>query len=135
MVTVLKHETLFLRVEDDIVRARQRVRQWAVQTGFTVVEQTKLVTAVSELARNTVVHGGGGQALMEEVKNSHQHGIRLTFTDCGPGIPDLALAMRDGYTSAKGLGLGLGGAKRLVSEFDIISTSGQGTTVRIVKWK
>jgi serine/threonine-protein kinase RsbT len=135
MVIVLKRETLFLGAEDDIVRARQYVRQWAMQVGFTLIEQTKLVTAVSELARNTVVHGGGGQALLEEVDGRNRRGIRLTFTDRGPGIPDLALAMRDGYTSAKGLGLGLGGAKRLVSEFDIVSTSGQGTTVRIVKWK
>ena len=135
MVIVLKRETLFLGAEDDIVRARQYVRQWAMQVGFTLIEQTKLVTAVSELARNTVVHGGGGQALLEEVDGRNRRGIRLTFTDRGPGISDLALAMRDGYTSGKGLGLGLGGAKRLVNEFDIVSTPGQGTTVRIVKWK
>ncbi|HKA56328.1 MAG TPA: anti-sigma regulatory factor [Candidatus Binatia bacterium] len=134
-MAVLKTETLSLRSEDDIVRTRQIARQWAVQMGFSLVDQTKLVTAASELARNTVTHGGGGEVILEALNDSNRRGLRLTFADRGPGIADVALAMRDGYTTGTGMGLGLGGAKRLVNEFDITSRPGEGTRVSITKWK
>jgi serine/threonine-protein kinase RsbT len=134
-MAVLKTETLALRSEDDIVRTRQIARQWAVQMGFSLVDQTKLVTAASELARNTVTHGGGGEVILEALNDSNRRGLRLTFADRGPGIADVALAMRDGYTSGTGMGLGLGGAKRLVNEFDLTSRPGEGTRVSITKWK
>lgn len=119
----------------DVVLVRQRVRQLAVDMKFSLVDQTKLVTAVSELARNTLNYGGGGIAVIECLEESQRRGLRLTFTDQGPGIPDLELALQDGYTTGGGLGMGLSGAKRLVSEFNIVSTVGEGTTVTITKWK
>lgn len=119
----------------DVVLVRQRVRQLAVDMKFSLVDQTKLVTAVSELARNTLDYGGGGTVAIEPVEESQRRGLRLTFMDQGPGIPDIELALQDGYTTGNGLGMGLSGAKRLVSEFDIISTVGKGTTVTITKWK
>ena len=134
-MAVLKTETLPLRSTDDIVHARQVARQWAVQMGFSLVDQTKLVTAASELARNTVTYGGGGEVILEALNDSNRRGVRLTFTDQGPGIPDIALALKDGYTTGAGMGLGLGGAKRLVNEFDIVSHAGEGTRVSITKWK
>ena len=134
-MTVLKTETLPLRSPDDIVHVRQIARQWAVQMGLGLVDQTKLVTAASELARNTVIYGGGGEVILEALNDSSRRGVRLTFTDQGPGIPDIALALKDGYTTGGGMGLGLGGAKRLVNEFDIVSHSGEGTRVSITKWK
>jgi serine/threonine-protein kinase RsbT len=106
-----------------------------VQLGFNLVDQTKIVTAASELARNTLLHGGGGRASIEVLLDTGGAGLKLTFIDEGPGIPDIALAMRDGYTSKNGMGLGLGGAKRLSNEFEIDSTPGQGTRVAIVRWK
>jgi serine/threonine-protein kinase RsbT len=121
--------------DGDVVAVRQRVRALAVEFGFSLVDQTKIVTAASELARNTVVHGGGGTAEIEVLVEGARRGIRLTFRDHGPGIPDLQAAMRDGFTTGGGLGLGLGGAKRLCNEFDIQSTPGDGTVVRIARWR
>jgi serine/threonine-protein kinase RsbT len=114
---------------------RQVVRERARQQGFSLVEQTKVVTAASELARNTVHYGNGGTVCLESLHQQNRYGLQLTFKDQGPGIPDLALAMQDGFTTGKGLGLGLGGAKRLSNEFEIVSRPGEGTRVRIVKWK
>jgi serine/threonine-protein kinase RsbT len=128
-------ETLPLNSQEDVVRARQVVREWAVKLGFNLVDQTKLVTATSELARNTVIYGGGGTMCLEALANGTHHGLRLTFEDQGPGIPDIELALKDGYTTGGGLGLGLGGAKRLMNEFEINSQPGRGTRVSIAKWK
>ncbi len=128
-------ETLPLRSTEDIVIVRQNVRARAVGLGFSLVDQTKIVTAASELARNTVVHGGGGRASLEIIENGSRRGLRLVFEDEGPGIPDVQKALQDGYSTANGLGLGLGGAKRLSSEFEIASTPGEGTRVSIVRWK
>jgi serine/threonine-protein kinase RsbT len=132
---VRKDESRPLRAEDDVVRARQAVRSWAVEMGFSLVDQTKLVTAASELARNTVVYGGGGSVRMEELEEGARKGLRLTFEDQGPGIPDIERALSDGFTTGGGLGLGLGGARRLVNEFAIHSVPGEGTRVTVVKWK
>ncbi|MGH9350131.1 MAG: anti-sigma regulatory factor [Vicinamibacterales bacterium] len=121
--------------DDDIVKVRQRVRDWAVTLGFSLVDQTKLVTAASELARNTLVHGFGGQMLVESVANETRRGLRLTFEDRGPGIADIQLALRDGFTTGTGLGLGLSGARRLSQDFHIESAPGQGTRVVIARWK
>ncbi|MFE9444574.1 anti-sigma regulatory factor [Streptomyces sp. NPDC006602] len=123
-----------IRSDRDLVWVRQHVRQAAGLLGFGLVEQTKLVTAASELARNTLVHGGGGQLKTEQVTNGHAPGLRLTFSDEGPGIPDLERALSDGYTSGDGLGMGLGGARRLVHEFAVDSTPGVGTKVTVVSW-
>jgi serine/threonine-protein kinase RsbT len=133
-VTVASTEILGLTSEPDVVSVRRRVRELSAQLNFSLVDQTKLVTAASELARNTLIYGGGGQMLVE-VLNDARNGLRLTFEDKGPGIPDIAMALRDGFTSGSGLGLGLGGAKRLVSEFEIASKVGEGTRVTITKWK
>lgn len=130
-----KHETLVLRSSEDILRVRQVVRAWAVEQGFSLLEQTKIVTAASELARNMVDHGGGGQVRLEALNEDNRRGLRLTFEDSGPGIPDLALAMKDGYSTVGGLGLGLGGARRLSSEFEIFSRVGEGTRVTITRWR
>jgi serine/threonine-protein kinase RsbT len=129
-----KHEAVPIVADDDIVRVRQRVRDWAVGLGFSLVDQTKLVTAASELARNTLEHGKGGEVRVEWVENPPRRGLRLVFEDRGPGIPDVELALKEGYTTGGGLGLGLGGAKRLVNEFQIDSTPGQGTRVVAVRW-
>ena len=128
-------ETLALSSHEDVARARQMVRAWAVKLGFNLLDQTKLVTATSELARNTVIYGGGGLMKGEALTNGTRQGLRLTFEDQGPGIPDIDLAMQDGYTSGDGLGYGLGGAKRLVNEFEIFSRPGEGTRISITKWK
>jgi serine/threonine-protein kinase RsbT len=120
---------------DDVVRVRQHVRVAAAANGLSLVDQTKLVTAASELARNTLVHGGGGAARVEVVKSANgRTGIKLHFTDGGPGIPDIDLALRDGWSSGTGLGLGLSGSRRLVDEFELNSKPGEGTTVVVVKW-
>ena len=132
---VIKGETIPVRSSEDVVKVRQRVRAWAVQEGLTLTDQTKIVTAASELARNTVVHGGGGTARLEVVSQNGRRGLRLTLEDQGPGIPDLQLAMRDGYTTGGGLGLGLSGSKRLCHEFDIQSKAGEGTRVIATRWK
>ena len=129
------NETIPVRNSDDVVRARQAVRARAVSAGFSLVDQTKIVTAASEIARNTVDYGGGGTLTIEVLRNGSHRGVRLTFADQGPGIADLGLAMKDGYTTGGGLGLGLSGAKRLSNEFDIRSTRGQGTVVTLARWK
>ena len=128
-------DELPIRSGDDVVRVRQHVRGAAASNGLSLVDQTKLVTAASELARNTLVHGGGGLARVEVVKSSNgRTGVRLHFSDTGPGIADIELALTDGWTSGSGLGLGLSGARRLVDEFELDSKPGAGTTVVVVKW-
>ena len=121
--------------ESDIVRARQAVREQTIRLGFSLVEQTKFVTATSELARNTVMHGGGGRMEMDLLGDGLRKGIRLTFIDEGPGIPDIGLALRDGFTTRGGMGLGLSGARRLVGDFSIDSAAGRGTRVTIARWR
>jgi serine/threonine-protein kinase RsbT len=134
-MSVTKSDVLQLRTEQDIVLARQAVRKMTLELGFSLVDQTKMVTAASELARNTLIYGGGGVLQWEMLLDGAKKGLRLSFKDEGPGIPDLALAMTDGWTSGKGLGMGLSGAKRLVNEFDIDSKPGKGTRVTITRWK
>jgi len=124
-----------LRTPEDIVRMRQLVREQAMGLGFSLVDQTKIVTAASELARNAMVYGGGGEVAVQPVTEGLRRGLRLVFSDQGPGIADVALAMKDGYTTGGGLGLGLGGAKRLSNEFAIDSRPGQGTRITITRWK
>jgi serine/threonine-protein kinase RsbT len=134
MVTT-KDEIVPVRSSEDIVRVRQAVRNWAIDLGFGLVDQTKLVTAASELARNAVNYGGGGTVRMRALNNAAHSGLQLIFEDHGPGIADVELALQDGYTTGDGLGLGLGGARRLANEFEILSHPGEGTRVRIVRWK
>ncbi len=134
-MAVVDEEMLPIRSDNEVVMVRQSVRKRAAQYGFGLVDQTKIVTAASELARNVLVHGGGGSVRIEMLNDGLRKGIRLIFEDQGPGIPDIALAMRDGYTSGGGLGLGLSGAKRLSNEFAIDSKVGQGTRVTIARWK
>lgn len=119
----------------DVVLIRQAVRQLAVKLGFSLVDQTKIVTAASELARNTLDYGGGGTVQLEALEEGIRRGLRLIFEDTGPGIPDIELALKDGFTTGGGLGMGLSGTKRLVNEFDIVSQVGEGTKVTIIKWK
>ena len=129
-------ETFPVRSGEDVVKARQVVRSRAMEVGFSLVEQTKIVTAASELARNTVIYGGGGEMRIERLyEGPKRTGLRLTFEDQGPGIPDIELALRDGYTSGNGLGLGLNGARKLSHDFDIWSKPGEGTRVTITRWK
>ena len=136
MATVpLKTETLPIRSSEDIVLVRQKVRQWAVDLTFSLVDQTKMVTAASELARNALDYGGGGTVRLDQLQNETKRGLRLVFEDEGPGIADVDLALRDGYTTGNGMGLGLGGSRRLVHEFDVDSRPGEGTRVTIVRWK
>ena len=120
---------------EDVVVVRQRAREQSMRAGFSLLETTKLVTAASELARNALEHGGGGHAEIELITDGIRRGVRMTFVDEGPGIPDIELALRDGYTTGGGLGLGLGGSRRLVSEFHIESTVGRGTRVQVIRWK
>ena len=127
-------ERIAIKASEDVVRIRQRVRALAVDAALSLVDQTKIVTAASELARNTLDYGGGGWVELE-VLSGVRRGVRLQFVDQGPGIADIAEALRDGYTSGKGLGLGLGGSKRLSNEFEIWSEPGKGTRVTIVRWK
>lgn len=134
-MTVTRSDTLQIRTSDDVVRVRQEVRLRAVDIGLSLVDQTKIVTAASELARNTLEYGGGGDVLIECVQDGVRKGLRLTFTDQGPGIPDIDLALTDGYTSGGGLGLGLSGARRLSNDFRIDSKPGEGTQVMIARWK
>ncbi len=135
MRIVLNKDTMIIQKEQDVVPFRNRVREYAVKIGMSLVNQTKLITAASELVRNMLKYAGGGNALIEVVSEGRNSGIRLTFFDKGPGIKDIGLAMKDGYSSGKSLGLGLPGTKRLVNEFDIKSKVGEGTTVSILKWK
>jgi len=130
-----KSETLSIRESHEIALVRHTVRDWAIELGFSLIDQTKIVTAASELARNTVVHGKGGNVHLEVLEQNGRRGLRLTFQDRGPGIPDIDIALKDGYTTGGGLGLGLGGAKRLSSEFEIYSRPGEGTRVAITRWK
>ncbi|HVE09575.1 MAG TPA: anti-sigma regulatory factor [Paraburkholderia sp.] len=134
-VTVTSSIEIGLRSDQEIVRLRQVVRDQAIAQGFSLVDQTKFVTAASELARNTLLYGGGGDAQLSVVVNGTRKGLRLTFVDQGAGIPDIGRALQDGFTSGSGLGLGLGGARRLSDEFEIQSEPGKGTTVTITKWK
>ena len=123
-----------MREVGDIVAVRQQTRQWAGEVGLSLVDQTKIVTAASELARNVVVYGGGGSVRLELLENGVRKGLRLVFADQGPGIPDVEKALQDGFTTGGGLGLGLGGARRLVNEFVIDSAVGRGTTITIARW-
>lgn len=134
-MVLVKTEDLPVRTEQDVVLARQLVRRLAQELTFSLVDQTKIVTAASELARNTVVYGGGGTLRCEILKDGGRSGLRLTFEDQGPGIPDMELAMKDGWTSGRGMGMGLSGAKRLVNEFEIVSVVGTGTRVTVTRWK
>jgi serine/threonine-protein kinase RsbT len=134
-MTVTHSESIPVRSQEDVVMVRQRVRAVAAEEGFRLVDQTKLVTAASELARNTFIYGGGGASLIEIIENGGRKGLRVTFEDNGPGIADLDLAMKDGYTTGGGLGLGLSGAKRLSNEFEIQSKPGEGTRVSILRWR
>jgi serine/threonine-protein kinase RsbT len=132
---VTKTETLPLELEQDIVMARHVVRKLTQELSFSLVDQTKMVTAASEIARNTLIHGGGGRMQWEVLSDGAKNGLRLTFEDAGPGIPNIELAMMDGWTSGRGLGMGLSGTKRLVNEFDLQSKPGKGTRVTIARWK
>ncbi len=134
-MAVVKAETLPIWAETDVVQVRQAVRKYATDLALRLVDQTKLITAASELARNVLVHGRGGRVLLESLQDGYKTGIRLQFEDEGPGIPDIEMALRDGFTTGSGLGLGLGGSKRLVNEFEIWSKPGEGTRVTITKWK
>jgi len=135
MPSITKTDVLPLKSEHDIVMARQAVRRFTQELGFSLVEQTKMVTAASEIARNTVIYGGGGTLTWEMLADGGKKGLRLRFEDHGPGIPDVDLAMTDGWTSGTGLGMGLTGAKRLVNEFDLDTRPGEGTRVTLTRWK
>jgi serine/threonine-protein kinase RsbT len=124
-----------IRSAQDLVLVRQAVRTWSAELKFSLVEQTKMVTAASELARNTLDYGKGGNVTLQVVQEGIRRGLKLSFEDQGPGIPDIDLALRDGYTSGGGMGLGLGGARRLVNDFEIVSKVGEGTRVTVTRWK
>ena len=132
---ILRHERVPLKSSDEVVMVRQRAREFALDARLTLVDQTKLITAASELARNMVVYGGGGVVTLEHVEAEGRTGVRIRFEDQGPGIADTTLALRDGFTTGGGLGLGLGGAKRLVHDFELQSAPGEGTTIVITRWK
>ncbi len=131
----MQRETLPIKDPSDVVMARQKARGWATELKFSLVDQTKIVTAVSELARNTLEHGGGGSMSVFIVENGIKQGLRFDFEDQGPGIANIELALKDGFTSASGMGLGLGGSKRLMNEFAIESEPGKGTKVTIIRWR
>lgn len=133
-ITNNKEEALIVR-EQDVVPLRNRVKEYGAKIGMSILNQTKLITATSELVRNLLKYGGGGKVIIESVSNGRDNGVRVTFIDNGPGIADISLAMKDGYSTGKSLGLGLPGTKRLVNEFEIKSEPGNGTTVTITKWK
>jgi serine/threonine-protein kinase RsbT len=134
-MTVEKSDRLPIASASDVVIVRQKVRDWSRELGFSLVDQTKIVTAASELARNTLDYGGGGHVELESLYDGFRRGLRLSFRDEGPGIPDVELALKDGYTTGGGLGLGLSGARRLMNEFTIESRLGEGTTVTVTRWK
>ena len=134
-MVVMKNDTMEIQASNHVVLVRQAVRKWAIDLGFSLVDQTKMITAASELARNTLDYGGGGTVRLEALENGRRKGLRLTFEDRGPGIPDVDKALTDGFTTGKGLGMGLGGSKRLVNEFEIASRVGEGTRVTITRWK
>lgn len=131
----LKEEIFEVRAPEDVVRVRQAVRAWAVEIGFSLVDQTKIVTAASELARNTLEYGGGGSVHFRRMQNGIRQGLAMDFVDQGPGIANLELALKDGYTTGTGLGLGLSGSRRLMNEFEIESAPGKGTRVTVARWK
>lgn len=133
--TVLKTEAVPIKSDADVVMVRQRVRAWVTEMKFSLVDQTKIVTAASELGRNTLEHGKGGSLEISLLQNGVRRGIQLVFSDNGPGIPDVQLALTDGYTTASGMGLGLSGSKRLMNEFDIQTEVNRGTTVSCIRWK
>jgi serine/threonine-protein kinase RsbT len=135
LAVILKDETGWIKSSSDIVKVRQLVRDWAIAMGFSLVEQTKIVTAASELARNALDYGGGGEVRLEMIQNDLRRGLKVTFVDQGPGISDLEQALKDGFSTGTGMGLGLSGAKRLVNEFEIDSTPGRGTKVSITRWR
>lgn len=132
---VSRTDSLEIRTSTDVVLVRQAVRKWTTELGLSLVDQTKLITAASELARNTIDYGGGGTVRLDAVTQGMRQGLRLTFEDQGPGIADIELALTDGYTTGQGLGLGLSGSKRLVNEFEIDSRVGEGTRIVITRWK
>lgn len=132
---ILKTEVFEIRNHEDVVKARQKAREFALELKFGLVDQTKIVTATSELARNTLIYGGGGALTYELISEGARLGLKLTFVDEGPGIHDLELALKDGYTTGNGLGLGLGGARRLMNDFHISSIPGKGTTVIATRWR
>ncbi len=132
---VVRADRLEVRTGDDVVGVRRRVREWSITAGLGLVDQTKIVTAASELARNLIDYGGGGTMHIEQLNDGPRRGVRMVFEDHGPGIPDVEQALRDGYTTGNGLGLGLGGARRLASEFAIDSRPGEGTRVTISRWR
>jgi serine/threonine-protein kinase RsbT len=127
--------TIPIRTSEDVVRVRQEVRSFAIEAGLSLVDQTKIVTAASELARNTIDYGKGGHASLELLEEHGRRGVRVVFEDKGPGIPDIQQALKDGFTTGRGIGLGLGGARRLCNEFSIVSAPGDGTRVTIARWK
>jgi serine/threonine-protein kinase RsbT len=133
--TTQKTEVVPIANSSDVVLVRQRVRVWAIELKFSLVDQTKIVTAASELGRNTLEHGGGGSRELALVANGARRGIRLRFSDKGPGIADIPAALKDGFTTGGGMGLGLGGSKRLMNEFEIESRAGDGTTITAIRWK
>jgi serine/threonine-protein kinase RsbT len=135
MGTELRIETVPIKNDSDVVAVRQRVRAWAIDMKFSLVDQTKIVTAASELGRNTLEHGRGGELQLAIVENGMRKGLRLTFSDNGPGIADIKQALTDGFTTGQGMGLGLGGSKRLMNEFEISSRPGGGTSVTVIRWK
>lgn len=135
MKIVLSKDTMNIIMEQDVVPFRNRVREYAIKIGMSLVNQTKLITAASEMVRNMLKYGGGGTTIIEVISEERNNGIRLTFQDRGPGIQDISLAMKDGYSTGKSLGIGLPGTKRLVNEFDIKSVVGEGTTITLTKWK
>jgi serine/threonine-protein kinase RsbT len=134
-MAILRSETVPIQSSADVVAVRQAVRSAATELGFSLVDQTKIVTAASELARNTLDYGGGGSLLLQTLNDGARKGLKLLFEDHGPGIPDVQMALKDGFTTGGGLGLGLGGARRLVNDFDIQSKFGEGTRVTITRWK
>jgi serine/threonine-protein kinase RsbT len=134
-MAVVKTESRPIRSGQDVVLVRQAVRQWAIDLKFSLVDQTKIITAASEIARNTLDYGGGGTVRLEALNDDDRRGLRLIFEDKGPGIENIGQALKDGYTTGSGLGLGLGGAKRLVNEFDIVSRPGEGTRVTLTRWR
>ena len=131
----MQRSAVTIQSGEDVVRVRQEVRRISIEAGLGLVDQTKIVTAASELARNTLDYGKGGQAMIEIVQAGARRGVRIMFEDTGPGIPDIELALKDGYTTGKGMGLGLGGARRLCNEFAIESAPGKGTRVTVARWK
>lgn len=134
-MTIQRTETKYIRSSEDLLIVRQTVREFAVNMQMSLIDQTKIVTAASELGRNAFIYGGGGKLIVEQIHNGTRTGLRLTFEDKGPGIPDINLALQDGYTTSGGMGLGLGGAKRLSNEFHINSVPGEGTVIIIIRWK